>query len=623
LPEGFTTTQKVLFNRIARVMVDQLFDSNLHSPFNLLKDRINVWTAFDPSMEEGITPGSIVSKDLPLTLTRKSKPGYAIHAANVSPNTQGNPNLQQLIRTVGLPDSYFPIPTDAAGAKAAWATIGLPNAFANTVEDEVLLNWLAFREYHLMQAKDSRFGLINGSRYGDQESHTVETTMDVRRWYAGTTASRFPSNDRRRMSRGWHFAVDTLLPYLASLRVNPVKHDSTTFADIADLWGRNGQDRKLVVFIVNSDFGGGLHQPGGGVRASVRTKKRYTTLIVDGRKSDHIPKEILPLHAFSWLAGTDIDAATSVLAHELGHALLLRDEYENQRWGVRHNELLESDKLNQRIADRFHNIIQFFRIRNTSGGSKLIDMSLVKWKQWIRMEQSSVLTENASAIGGGQFRFRVARGERPKWGFAIASNADVFLRTRDINPYDDKPNEDSEKVFAIEGPYKIQGFTEDGQVTLSGSMQHSFQSGDVFYLPETEGGTPLTVFHPAVLRHLETTGKPFGLKSDTSKANDGASYPDPINDPTFNPRDLAFVIGIYDGGGTFNSRVYRPSGMCKMRVSSYGIVREKQDVLSDDLEFEFSMTVDVRKLMPYCYVCQYALANEIDPSTLSLLAYPQ
>jgi hypothetical protein len=349
----------------------------------------------------------------------------------------------------------------------------------------------------------------------------------------------------------------------------------------------------------------------------------YTNVIVNGHRADHILNEVTTISGGRSIRGVDINAIGSLVAHEFAHALGLGDEYEGNNLGSEFHQLLENQTDTQdRILAR-HNLTHHYAVNGTAGEASKIDMNLVKWSRWHRIEKASILIEGATLIGGNRLSLKVSPGDRLDWLAATKKNVGVFLRTRQIdyfNVNDPKPRS------TLAGPLKLEEFRSDGTVIVSGSSTTIFKANDVLYLPQLLDGEQLTVFLPSVLKHLTTTRQPFAKKSDISKANTGAAYPDYFTDPAFPggkfPRDLTYVVGVYEGGGTYNSLVYRPSGTCRMRNQNLEVLNQSFPILDDPLGVGRAV-VSLDQFLPFCYVCKYSLVNQVNPAKLHMLSYPE
>src|SRR5207244_3217796 len=120
-----------------------------NSPFNLLKHKFNIWIAFDPSPEDGVTVGYPVDRS---------------SGTPIEPKETKDPNK---------------INTDP----------------------------------RLLQTRDSKFGFMYGSRYGDRDSTTPLLTQvapsnplaDPKEWFLPREVLRGLVPDRRRMHKNWDY----------------------------------------------------------------------------------------------------------------------------------------------------------------------------------------------------------------------------------------------------------------------------------------------------------------------------------------------------------------------------------------------------------------------------------
>jgi hypothetical protein len=618
LAEGFTADQQALFRYIVRLTIDRLFTAGLNAPFPLLKDAFNVWVVFDASSEEGVTPGSLLSKagdavgdqpilrgwPLPIDLSRRE----AGVRSPTEADEHGNYSLRQLVSYVGLPDRYRPLPSTRAEARAAWAPIALTTDFDTArVTDAIVDFWLAMREYHLMQARDSRFGLIQGYRYGDRFARLVDPALPrerVMRWYL-PLAARSGSIDRRRQPRNWsRFGFQDR--YLDSLPGMPLAN-------------------RVVVYVANLGYDVG--NSFGAIALSVRREERYFDLTIAGPRTDHALSELVPMPSFADVAGASVERIAAVLAHELGHTLgILGDEYEGFDYEGAHDVLLEDDTEGRERVQGWDNLTHHYATQDLAGDPDDIDIHRAKWSRWHRIRTSSVLAGTAEQSSNG-LKAPVSPGERPKWLAVKQRGTSVFLRTLNIN-FDDPIN-----TWSMEGPLRIDDVRTDGTIVMVGPVAGPVDSLEVLYEPEVgDDGQPLTVFDPAVVSRLSAPhARPFAQKTDASQGSRDPGYPPEglfLLHPRFNPADLASVVGVYEGGGTYNTRAYRPSGICKMRQTRATPVEARflrvdpsRSALTDAIPLGPPEKVTRHHL--FCYVCQYALTNRLDPTRLNRLDYPR
>lgn len=616
LAEGFTAAQRSLFRRMVTLIKDEFFSSRVNSPYSDLKDQFNVWMAFDASAEDGVPAGDFMDT---------TKTGFGVEIAepvsriDQAPVVAGNYNLRQLVLRVGLPDRYHPIPTTRLEAETSWEFTVAGTDFSNAkVEDHVLEAWLKLEDYYLLHARDSLHGLMNGARYGDRSSNRVNLAApseSLMHWYL-TERPHLISEDRRRLPRTW-LPLTNRNKYIASLRL--IGSDD----DVTSVWTTGGKDRDLVVFLTNSAFEG-VARSQIGIGLSARQNRLYSEVHRFNREADHSVPEIDVL-SFPALLGSSLDYLVSALAHELGHVFILDDEYEGESFAGTHDALQATDLVNRRIIEFRPNVVHHFAIAKPPGQHGIIEINQVKWKFWHRIKLCSVLTEDPVVLGDGRLRIRINAGDRAKWDTPRMHNLEVFLRKRNINNQPAPVPVDPATRW-LEGPLKILEFQPDGSLILATTSANIFRKGDLLYEPMVHDNRPLTVFHPNVLNDLEfIIEEPYGMKTDASKANEGPSYPpDHALGPDFKPRYAAYVVGVYEGGGTFNTRVYRSSGLCKMRTQHRSIVKEKEVEFDEDTgEFVVGPEREVKRFVPFCYICRYSLVNTLDPVLLEGLPYPE
>lgn len=215
------------------------------------------------------------------------------------------------------------------------------------------------------------------------------------------------------------------------------------------------------------------------------------------------------------------------------------------------------------------------------------------------------------------------------WAAAEVKDLDVYLRVRNIN-FDFKDSlEDSELL----GPLIIDTFSGSETLVLSGKSALDFSpyapsvfaAGDIVYAAKPGAdGQPSIVINPSVYADLSLRHEPFAKKTNPSKETSGVSLPPTIAGYSPKKSLRPYTIGIYDGGGTWNHNVYRPSGACRMRIT--GIIGTEWieehlfgGVMGDPILVERPV------FHPFCFVCKYALVNLVDPSVLGQLddQYPE
>jgi hypothetical protein len=199
----------------------------------------------------------------------------------------------------------------------------------------------------------------------------------------------------------------------------------------------------------------------------------------------------------------------------------------------------------------------------------------------------------------------VRQGQGKKWTAARDQHLGVFLRVRDINTLHPE----------MRGPMTILDITND-QLTLKGATVpiFTFNAGSVLYLPSLSG----RLVHERVHDYLATHA-PFGISQDPTKAKQGGEAPPDI--PGFSkPKNRQNIIGVYDGGGNFNTNVFRPSGNCRMRNQKYW--REPEWYLAHGF---IPWRRGIPRVQQFCFVCRYIIVNKFGPDAFDVLdrEYPQ
>jgi hypothetical protein len=292
-----------------------------------------------------------------------------------------------------------------------------------------------------------------------------------------------------------------------------------------------------------------------------------------------------------------MDAVTSTIAHEFAHSYELGDEYEAVDAG-HSGELLQNNNQGINRINKHPNLTHHWLVKDASDK---IDFSTVLWNRWMRIELSSTLVVAAANVAGNKIEVTIDANKAAFWVILnLFVNRNTYLRTRDINFNDDPTNSKY-----IEGPFPFDSADlTNGKITLTGAMTKNFPAGSVIYLPKERGGSPLPLIEPLVADYITNTnnGGPFDKKADCSIANRGPSNAPVI--PNLVVANRQYVVAVYEGGGYFNCKVYRPSGQCRMR--------------DDDTRIGASYPA-------FCPVCKYHLVNLINPDELKRLEaeYPR
>jgi hypothetical protein len=321
----------------------------------------------------------------------------------------------------------------------------------------------------------------------------------------------------------------------------------------------------------------------------------------------------------------DFSKIADVLAHEFGHSFNLGDEYERRRGP------------GNRAAESWDNLtfVETIQVVPPPGGHNQdfptpINPDEIKWAKLHRIALADLLVQK-SAINGNQITVKLVSvatdDERAKWQqiktkWQRIMNGDnrVFLRKYKATNNDARQlsieSADLYSDLTIQPPIK-----DDGTLTLSGTPPpplnkfEEFPAGSVVYVPKRDMEShPMTLVESPVLLYMRTTRWKSGdntfpqgvaLTENHDKGGEGQSDPVPPKDNIDSPPDIPNfkgpctahkLLGLYEGGGDYTIRVYRPAGGCKMR-NQYGT----------DSAGEF------------CFVCKYLIVNRVDPSKHAVL----
>jgi len=335
-----------------------------------------------------------------------------------------------------------------------------------------------------------------------------------------------------------------------------------------------------------------------------------------------------------------IDEVSDITMHELGHSLVLGDEYE-----------VSAPTVSTANNFRFDNISYYENIKSgASLAPPQIDLAKLKWAGLHRVSRSARISTPVwthADLNNISLSIQVKAMRGVTW----AAGDHVYLREFRVTFW---PIQTSYGGVDIDLPFH--GFiplpTEDPRVliedlaiatvaTAAGVTTITMQvpkikfpvawqaladatfranidaiglSGGLLFIPRRRtDGSILKLIDDEVMQFMTTTHTPLTSHFDATDpsgcgpASVGAGTAATSNPPatvtaTSGRRlpSLSFrVIGAYEGADHATCRAYRPTGQCRMRDSSF--------------------------TGPYCYVCQYLIVNRLNPSRLSELEadYPE
>ena len=488
----------------------------------------------------------------------------------------------------------------------------------------------------LAQDTDSFFGLVNPRRTGDNIYELTEHQVgDIRRYG---------------LHLNWHTSVMRFIGTLA-LRSTPADR-------IGRHWAGNntgpGKDNGLVCILVN-DFGSGREanyvtftilplilstnvsftfDPPRPVSGAVSNPLRW-------RITRDQPALTSPADIAAAITPRKIDDACDTLTHEIGHSMVLGDEYE------------EGESLEPGDPDhRFDNISYLDHIHFTTGTANQIDPSKLRWAALHRVERSEKIisvTWNHTDLNAITAELRIAPASVAQW----PATTPVFIRELRRSNWaigvgyagitifgtwiSNIPRSNEDPLVVLDTISVTAGNATTGVLTISvpkAKFPAGWQAlgdadfrtrvnainlaGGLLYLPRRSSGNVVKLIDDEVLQFMTTSHLPLTTnRSGTGVCGTPSSASDSppatvINTALRNlPTHTFKIIGAYEGGDHNTCTVYRPTGFCRMRNSS-GMP-------------DGGVTVNAASVSEFCYVCQYLIINRINPAKLVLLEanYPE
>ncbi|HTF04402.1 MAG TPA: hypothetical protein VK826_10260 [Bacteroidia bacterium] len=334
-----------------------------------------------------------------------------------------------------------------------------------------------------------------------------------------------------------------------------------------------------------------------------------------------------------------LDEITDTTVHELGHSLVLGDEYEDS-----------TPEISFANDFRFDNISYY---RNINSGASLappqIDPLKLKWAGLHRISRSARIN-TAAWTHADLNNISLSIQVKALTGITWAVSDHVYLREFKQTHW---PIHAEYGGVLVEVPFH--GFiplpTEDPRVLIEdlsiatvttaagvttitmlvpkikfpvawqALADAAFRAnidaiglvGGLLFLPRRRpDGSMLKLIDDEVMQFMNTTHTPLTSNFDASVASGCGPASAGGSAVTENPPAtvtatsgrrlplLSFrVVGAYEGADHATCRTYRPTGQCRMRDSSFN--------------------------GPFCYVCQYLIVNRLNPSRLAELEadYPE
>lgn len=605
LAEGFegTAHDRDAFTEAADTIVADMFGRRRHEPYGTLKERFNVFSAFEESFQRGLTVGHRVTDTLGNPPNGSLIP-YEGQAEPARPNNRDVYTVAELVHRVGLPPRIDVRPD----LVEVWKKQGLTDFNPARVNAALIRAWKTQRSLGILQATDSFFGVIVGCRPADRLSGlgvvpkpAQDKASDpamvafVRRLYefydSGPTG--LLSLDPRRHPPELYAGAFRTNPLNSIVRyatkqsyVNPYSH---SHHQVGQVWApddENFRRSRGLIAIVACDF------VGRGVNTNLNTMTlqafRSKTQIL--YRSDPVPPGP-PVMRRSVPApkpgGIPMDDLIDTFTHELGHNFNLGDEYEE----------LRGDGAGATASDlTVDNVTRLGHARRAADPDRSLDLTRIKWLTLPRMKYSARLVKPSDSpddVFG--IRVTIDPTELADWRTVQKGENLVCLRrfspTREgrqlpLNPGTDEFLENL-NIGHIDPGAGTLVLTGAG---LPGRPYPVFATGSLLYVPLKDArGTLLTVVDDRVLAALRQRPAPMNRNPERVIPNRDSDTP--RNIPGLTPREhRRTLIGIYEGAEHFAGAHYRPSGVCKMRAH-YGAA----------------------EIGSFCFVCMWLLVNRIDP----------
>ncbi|HRI34860.1 MAG TPA: M64 family metallopeptidase, partial [Saprospiraceae bacterium] len=328
----------------------------------------------------------------------------------------------------------------------------------------------------------------------------------------------------------------------------------------------------------------------------------------------------------------DFKATVDTFVHELSHSLQLGDEYERIIGGG-----------NSSNSDGYDNLVHKSKFEIPGSGilgndgklttelDPIVLESEIPWNL-NRIELSSKIVSVPNQTGDKlTFLIDCDKRNSGKWIKSKQDNKKVFLRKISIELAQGTqlPISNFAGGYIPELPSGLNGFKithfnkNTGEVTLeinngiSYSLQQlaEFKNGLLFVPLLNNIGSPLMLVSEAAITIMKQKSLPLfhnhvinaGEVHNNCRRGKGAAQVSPYLTTT-HPIPSR-IIGLYEGGDDISCNLYHPTGQCKMRNQVTG---------DDDLSLQGLSNEPMGK-GEFCFVCKYLIVNRIDPNKHDLL----
>jgi hypothetical protein len=633
---------------------DQLFDP-ANTPFDKLKESTDLWTADLPIDD----PDDGLTLKAPLNQNGYLVPTYPIPSVD---NASGSVyTIRRLLLLVGLPtaaDANLTLPT----AQQRWQTkLNNPHkplrSFDPSKVSPLLFDaWKQQIPAHFVYAKDTPLDYTKGTRDQMAGSRTKLTRGD---WGLGSGNIYFPAVDENDSS---------LKATIASL--------SSEFADIKGaIWDSNSTDELAAGFVcvvVNDNTKGAVTQP----VLSSRVKNLYVgqtaTFSIGTADFYVLPTSALPVTNVDLTKNILTDSQAQINAknavksfvHEFGHTFGFGDEYGDGYYRPHgHAASLTRDatitpsvpvdaavdiRPNIATAEQLKTLgiatLRNTSVNNSAGtpitviAGNLTHPEKLKWN-WDRIELAAALLE-APRAGSTATSFTLKVAADQNW--ASKKDSKALLRKRALSTVMINPGELYEVVIKDAVPDATNTFYElrvEGTLPRDSARKLLIGQKDVIYVPRyypqaqpTDPLVKMRLIASEVADLLKSTSFKLTddvLDYDQAAADDGSTqFPQPafqaamakdlIKQKSTKPVQYAWrIVGVYEGGGEYDSGAYRSSGQSKMRAH-YDILDTNapaHDASGAIIPGKYTS----KMVSVFNYACQYYIINRVNPNILPIL----
>jgi hypothetical protein len=568
LPDGFddTTADRDGFERLVRVIVGRLAARRRTRPWDLLKGKINYFTAYLPSPDQGISVLDELDRQHPPTIALPME-------APARPKPTVNLwSLPELLYVVGPPTpAHDPPGTPLAAQLPDWNVLyGGPVPVTAALAGGMYPDWLARADRVLLNERNTAF----------------HTAMGYRPSLAGL------GTDRDLRFHPLRLQTADFELFLAGLQ------DDGAGQEVGATWCAGGKDDDLVVLLSRTTRNAGSNNP----RTGDPGRGHYVCMSL-------YDDPALEIEAARRGRGFDVQVAAvpsrvisdtwMTVAHELAHSLSIGDEYGGQPGPVPRSTLDD-------VATRTN--VQSPTLLQGTGG---LTTTLLQWAQWLRIVAAGVLTANPVPLPDGNFTVTL----QPGHARAFRDQDIVRLRTRPLVTSAD-----------LSGRLTVVGDPAGDTLTLmprAGSRLHpiQFPAGSIVMVPlrlpdqGTVLGDELKLAARSILDLIDLKHNPLNAlyKDPPNRACPGIAdsatpatlFPD--QKAPRPPRYSSWIVGLYEGGAGYDCGIYRPTGICIMRVYAY------VPIVSIRADGTHVPSPRVRA-SEFCPVCRYAMVDQLDPA---------